>query len=250
MTNYVPINNEIHKDKRWIRPTSLAFLANEVIAPLFADEVAEAMHAMPIAFIPHNDGFALVAVMGLKPGGNLLVSRDGRWQSSYMPFVYRSRPFQLLDTNEKGDQQVLCIDEACISADDDKGEPFFENGEITDFIQKIFTQEQRYKANRQLTTHISTILAEHDLIKPWNIVIDESSGDQQPLVGLYRVDEVALNALSDEAFLALRQANALAVIYSHLLSLQNINALSARLPAVEPLEDATSSRETFDFAGL
>lgn len=247
MPKYIPINKESHQKMFWVRPTSLDFLSKEVVAPIYADEVAAAMHSMPVAFIERNGEFSLVAVLSVKPDENLFISRNGEWLASYMPFMYRSFPFKLIDTDDQTGKQVLCINENYISAIDE-GEPFFENGEITNFIQKIFEREQRYHQNRQLTKNICKILAENDLIIPWNIMVDAGDGEK-PLVGLFRVDEIALNALSEDGYLALRRANALAVVYAHLLSLSKINVLSARLPAISP-ESRDSTNETFNFSGL
>ena len=47
--------------------------------------------------------------------------------------------------------------------------------------------------------------------------------------GLFSIDEAALNELSDEAFIELRQSGALIVVYCQLLSMQRITDLAQQL---------------------
>jgi hypothetical protein len=60
-------------------------------------------------------------------------------------------------------------------------------------------------------------LAGASLIQPWPINVT-ADGSAKPLNGLFRIDEPALNALDDEAFLKLRKSSALPLAYTQLLS--------------------------------
>lgn len=254
MPTYAAISHELHRNKRWLRHTSLAFSKTDTVAPLFVNELAAAVQAMPIAFVKQEQGFVLVVVMGLRPGENLLVSAEGKWLAEYMPVTYRSSPFELLAVTGLEGQQVLCIDEGCVT-EGAEGEPFFnENGEVTGAISEIFKLVKQFNASRQLTQNICAVLAAHDLISPWKIVLNNGV-EEQSVAGLYKIDEAVLNTLSDEAFLALRQAGALPVVYCQLLSMQKIDALAQRIqpPKAEPSTKAEESgvrSETFDFSGL
>lgn len=255
MPNYIPISIELHEDKHWVRHTSIAFAKADTVAVLYANELVSAMHAMPIAFIRQEQGFALVVVMGLNPGENLFVSADGRWLSNYMPVTYRSSPFELLNVAGSENQQTLCIDEACVT-ENTEGEPFFnEEGKITESIAQAFEMVQNFNKARQLTHQICSVLAEHNLIEPWEITLNNGT-EGLPVNGLYKVNETALNALSNEAFLTLRHANALPVAYAQLLSMQKLDVLTQLIQlaqASSPTEAAGETdfeRETFNFSGL
>src|SRR5690606_28709359 len=76
----------------------------------------------------------------------------------------------------------------------------------------------------QVTARLCALLVEHNLIQPWNVQIKTESGEQ-PVQGLFRVDEAALNMLSAEAFEALRQGGALPLVYCQLLSMQHLQVL-------------------------
>ena len=60
-------------------------------------------------------------------------------------------------------------------------------------------------------------LAEAGVIQPWPIRI-AAEENQREIGGLNRIDEAALNALSDDAFLKLRKSLALPIAYAQMLS--------------------------------
>lgn len=248
---YVPISQEALAGKRWLRHTSMAFAKNDTVAPVFVNELPIAIQALPVAFIKQGDVFIPVVVMGLKPGQNLCVSADGKWASEYMPVTYRSSPFELLAIDGWAGQQTLCIDEKCIT--DGEGEPFFtQDGEITETIKNVFELVQQFNSARPLTLHMCNVLAQYDLIKPWPLVLDDGFSEQA-VTGLYKIDEEAFNALSDEDFLAVRKAHALPLVYSQMLSMHKLAALAERLKketiTAVSIEKSRST-DTFNFGGL
>ena len=243
---YVPISKELHGDKSWVRHSSLLFAKADTVAPLLVGDLAAAVQALPIAFVKDQEDFVLVVLMGLRVGENLLVSPSGEWLSEYMPVLYRSSPFNLLLAQ---DHSVLAIDDACLRSGRE-GEPFFgESGEITEAIGEIFERVQNLNATLQMTLRICKTLAEQNLLKPWPITLNDGTNTQE-VVGLYCINEEALNALSDETFSVLRKENALPVVYAQLYSMQKLSCL-ARLAEQQPSpmkEEATN--ETFNFSGL
>jgi len=250
MTNYVPITLETHRDKRWLRRESLLFAKSDTVAPLFVNDLSAALHSMPIAFIKRGEEFMLVVVMGLKPGQNLFVSDDGKWLSDYLPVTYRSSPFELFDIDGT-DQQALCVDQACV-LESSLGEPFYtEDGQVTETIAKVFASVQTFNASRKLTQNICAALAKYNLIKPWELVLEDNE-ERTPVHGLYQVDEATLHALSDEDFLALRKADALPVIYSQVISMQKVHLLAEALrrQGDAAIQGTGSINDTFDFGGL
>ena len=60
-------------------------------------------------------------------------------------------------------------------------------------------------------------LAKAGVIQPWPIKLKAEQGERT-VAGLHRIDEVALNALADDAFLKLRKASALPIAYAQMLS--------------------------------
>lgn len=255
MTNYVPISQDLHSNKRWVRHTSLSFAKADTVASVYVNELSPALQAMPIAFVKREEGFELVVVMGVRPGENLFVSGTGSWMAPYIPIIYRSSPFELWATHNEENQEILCIDDTCIRSDDE-GEPFFnDDGQITEAIRIVMDQVKSLNASRQLTQLICAALAEQNLIIPWPIVLDDGVKNRT-VDGLYQIDETALNALSEDAFLSLRKVGAIPVAYCQLLSIINLNILAGLVQRPELYESAASleqkstESDTFDFAGL
>lgn len=223
-----PLSRELHAGKRWRRYDGYSFTATDTICPLVVQEVARAMLSLPIAFIPQNDEFKLVALQGLVQGKNLLVTADGRWRSGYIPAHYRSYPF-LLATNANN-QQVLCVNEGSgLIVDGSNGEPFFEEGgNLTAAMSEILTFLTQIASNRQSTVQICAQLQQYQLLQPWPITVQTAAGPYN-VEGLYRIDEPALNKLPAEDLLALRDSGALLTAYCQLLSMQHLPALTRAL---------------------
>ncbi|MBK5937902.1 SapC family protein [Halochromatium roseum] len=230
MTNLQPVTLSRHRDWRWRRYSDYQFAQADALAPLVAQELPKAAISLPIAFTAQDGRYFPVAVLSLQPGNNLFVGPDGRWLGGYVPAVYRSYPFALANAEEG--QQLLCVDEGSglvlEQPEPGEGEPFFDAYEqpaepvrtVLEFLRQVAT-------NRMQTNAICERLAASELIQPWPLKLQSADGER-PVEGLYRVDEARLNQLPSDAFEALRQAGALPLVYSQLLSMQQI-ALLGRL---------------------
>ena len=223
MPKYIAVSKETHASKRWKRIDNYSFAAKDAVVPLVVQELPRALMYLPIGFIKQEEQFVPVSILGLQPGQNLFIAPDGRWIGGYTPAAYRGYPFQLADTADG--QRVLVIDEDSGLVSDSEGEPFFdEEGNPAQALKDVLDFLNQVDANRKLTQHICKLLAEHLLIKPWPINLQDSEGERI-VEGLYCIDETALNALPAEAFEALRQAGALPIAYCQLLSMQHIQKL-------------------------
>ncbi|WP_050507313.1 SapC family protein [Pseudomonas syringae] len=241
---YVPLSKELHGDKCWTRHSSMLFAKTDTVSPLLVSDLGAAVQALPIAFVKHGGQFVLVTVMGLRPEENLLVSPQGEWLSEYMPALYRSSPFELVPA---GERYALAIDDACLS--DDGAALFTEDGEITEDVRDLFERVQRINETKALTQHACSVLAEHNLIKPWPITFTDGP-DKQEIAGLYCVDEEAFNALDDVTFLLVRQAQALPVVYAQFYSMRNLSILGRFAEHRPSITNDATANDTFSFAGL
>ncbi len=223
------ISRTRHAQQHWQRPAHYAFAASEAVAVLTAQELPKAMMSLPIAFFATKGRFVPVAVQGFQPGKNLFVARDGRWLGGYIPSAYRAFPF-VLGKGADG-QQVLCINEESgllpmppvgVAA---SGEAFFgEDDQLSPTVAETLSFLNQIASQRLATEAICALLQQHALVQPWLITVQSEAGEQA-VKGLYRIDEAALNQLPTEAFMALRQAGALPVIYCQLLSMQHLPLL-------------------------
>jgi len=239
MANYQVVTTSSHADKRWRKYTDFLHARQDAVAPLLLHEFPAAAKELPLGFIAAEGAFVPVAVQGLQPGKNLLVTPDGRWVGGYVPARYRGYPFMLANTQDGS--HVLCVDEdSGLLTQDGDAEAFFdENGAPAPSIRKVLDFLSAIASKQQLTEKVCAVLQKHELIQPWPIKVSSSSGAVD-IGGLFRIDEARLNALPLEALDEVRQLGALPVIYLQLLSMQNLKLLS-RLAEIFPAADASSS---------
>ena len=224
----VPVSPERHGGKAWRGFSGYLHAAGEAVLPLCAVELPRAAADMPVGFLRQNDAVSPVAICSLVPGRNFYIAPDGRWLGGYVPAILRAYPFALVAGD--GVQRVVCVDEESgllLEAPDGEGtEPFFDDqnqpagkfAQLVDFLTHL-------ERDRQATARLCALLDSHGLFADWPLKVDAGQGAQD-VTGILRIDEAALNQLSDEAFLELRKAGALAFIYTHLLSTQRLPMLS------------------------
>ena len=225
MSQLAVITREEFATKAWRRYPSYAFAAQSNILPVVVAELAKLVPAMPMGFVKTGNAFQLVAISSLQPGLNLFVSPDGTWIGDYIPATVRSYPFQLVKPQDR-EESVLCFDTSSgLLTDAGQGEAFFEEDAPSQAIKDILNFLSETEKSRVLTQQWVDVLQAAELIQPWPLNLQQ--GDQTvPVEGLCRVDEAALNALPDDAFLVLRQAGALPLAYAQLFSMNQLAMLS------------------------
>src|SRR5487761_2480904 len=218
MVQFVPVSQERHASKKWLRYTGYRFAAAEALAPIAGAELSKAALSMPLAFSEQAGHYTLVAVLSLVPGRNMFVGPDGRWYGNYVPACLRSYPFSLL-AQQGTDQLVLCVDEGSglVVEKHIVGEEFFDaEGAVSPALKPVMELLTQVHRSRQATDLAVSALAQAGVIKPWQIKIKSEQGEQA-ISGLHHVDEAALGALSNDDFLKLRTA--LPIAYAQLLSM-------------------------------
>ena len=226
MPQFAAVSRERHANKKWLRYSNYTFAAAEIIAPIVGAELARAALALPCALLQQSGRYTLVAVLSLIAGRNMFVGPDGRWLGPYVPAVFRLYPFRVLPT-EKGDSVVLCVDEqsSLVVDGSSAGEEFFDpQGNPAPVLKPAFEAGMALERSRKSTELAVDALAQANVIKPWEIKVKSAEGER-PIGGLHRVDEAALHALSDEAFLNLRKAAALPIAYTQMLSMAQLGML-------------------------
>ena len=243
MPQFTVISRESHAGKKWQRFTGYGFASTSTVVPIVGVELARATLAMPLAFFQEAGRFVLVAVLSLTPGRNLLVAPDGRWLGGYVPAFLRSYPFALVP--KQGTEQLLpCVDtdSGLVVDGNAAGEDFIgPDGNMSPALKRAFDFLSDVERSRRTTDVAVAALAEAGVIQPWPITLKTEQGDQA-VPGLHRVDEAALNALTDDVFLKLRKASALPIAYAQMLSMGQLGMFEhfARLQA-QLRPQATSS---------
>ena len=214
-----------HGNKKWLRFYNYNFASTDTVAGLIAQELAPAMMSTAIAFIRGQEGYSPVAVLNLVNGKNLYVGHDGRWLANHVPLVYLNYPFRL--GKNSNNEHVLCINEdSGLVTDDAHGEPFYvSQGVPMEQLKSIMNSLLQVEQGNEKTREICKILAKHGLIVPWEI--PQPAGVESKIIsGLYRIDELKLNALDASALIELRNTGALVLAYSQLFSMQHLRTLT------------------------
>lgn len=249
MSEIYPISSERHGSKHLLPLASWAFAANQNLAPLLAAEFPQAAHSFPIVFVKHQEEVAPFALLGLKAGKNLLLDVKNQWLVSYVPAIFRRYPFILAQVDKEKSEYALCIDEASGLLADEGGVALFdEDGNKSEALEKAFNFTAEYQKQLPAGQMFCALLQELELLAPFDINLRENEKTIK-LEGLLRIDEQKFNELSDEAFLKLRSAGVLPLVYAHFFSLSKMELLANKLQnsMVPKPVDMSKLPESFKF---
>jgi len=222
----VPVNKDVHAQKRVKEITSFDFAAKFHVAYVTLQEFTRAASIYPIVFLEdkQKDEFRPVVLLGLKPGVNVFVDADGKWQASYIPAVIRRYPFTLAPGGADG-QYLVCIDEESSLVSETEGAALFDiSGTSTQVIDNVKRYLSELQQMEVTTNEFCTFLAKHNMFTPLNLRVRETSGVKD-IAGCYVINEERLNNLSDELFLDIKNKRYLPAVYAHLISLAQTERL-------------------------
>jgi len=239
----VPISRELHGKTR-IRPlSSFAFTAKATLVPVYGSEIVQMSHEVPIVFIREGTTFTLNALIGLRPGQNLMLDPQGRWIGAHVPAIWRRGPFRLGQVEgEQEPRMVLCLEDSSDLVSETEGQALFDgSGAPTSLITAATTILSQLARDMPSTQAICALLDQMGLIVPWALDIAQPDGQKQRVTDLFRIDEAKIATLPGEDLVRLRDAGSLAVIYAHLLSLSKISLLArlAKMAAEREQQAAT-----------
>lgn len=195
-------------------------------------EFGDAGKEYPIVFTRINGEICPVVMFGLREGENLFVRDDGTWQGNYLPAFVRRYPFVL--ANIKGlatDTQLgVCVDEAYVGWNVEEGEALFdENKAQTSYFKRTIDFLTRYQQEHNRTVQFCKRLDALGLLEAMDAQARLPDGRTFHINGLMVVQESRLASLGDVPALALFRSGDLALIYSHLSSLSNLQQLLHRV---------------------
>jgi hypothetical protein len=224
MPKFVPVNNSKHKLIKIKKDSTYSHLKGEYLTPLVIQEFSSAVHDYPIVFVKDSETgqFRVVALLGLKPGENHFYGDDG-WRASYLPASILGYPFALAADNKVDEQHILFFDEESTRANKKEGDALFdENGKQTDFVNNMGNFLSELIIKEQQTQEFIKALLKHSLLNQQTLEITLEGHNKFNVVGMYVINEEALNSLLNDAFLELKQQGYLPLIYASLLSMSRI----------------------------
>ena len=241
----VPLNRTAHRDLRLKAVNNIRFAAAAHSVPLTGVEFAPAARDFPILFAGNSlEEAGPMALLGLRQGENLLVGENGFWeQGIYIPAFVRRYPFVLAEkpAGAEGDDFTVFLDEAYEGFNNEEGERLFkEDGTDTEMLTNAVNFLGEFQQHVTRTQWFVEQLRKHDLLEPRNIRL-EKDGKAITLNGLFVVNEEKLRQLDEKVAHEFLKEGVLGWIYAHLLSLANIDRVSARLNDREQAEAASGS---------
>jgi hypothetical protein len=236
----VPLNRTQHKDLRLKGLQSLKFASNVHSVPLTGVEFALAARDMPILFAGASvEDAGPMALLGLRQNENLFVDANGVWEANtYVPAFVRRYPFVLAEkpAGQEGDDFTVFLDEAYEGFGSNDGDRLFkEDGTDSEILANAVNFLGEFQQHVGRTQWFMQQLRKHDLLEPRNIRL-EKDGKTINLNGLFVVNENKLRELDEKTAHEFLREGVFGWIYSHLLSLANIDRAAQRLDSRESKE--------------
>ena len=229
MSTPVPLASDKHAELKVKQSGDYTRYKNQNLIPIVVKDFYTLAAEFPLVFVMgQNPGeFVPVAIMGLKDGYNLYCQTE-HWGAQVVPVSFNNAPFSIARVEQDQDQFVVLIDEDSPLVSKTDGEAIFaDNGEKSEYMQ------QRVDALMDITQQTIQTQKVCKLFSTKNLLITHQiqmrhrpDGVLYKIDGIHIIDEPALNALSDEDFLALRRQGLLPLIYAHLASLQQLRRIS------------------------
>lgn len=225
--NIVPLDSVKHKDLRINVDRNYSHVSDQNMIPLLAAEFLTASTNFPIVFVKQEETgkFKSVGLLGLDAGENLVFANN-KVRSNYIPVNIRRYPFAAGGKSADESEMILCIDENSTLLNEKEGIQIFdEDGSPSESTQQVTNLLIDILAKDAATDIFIAFLVDNDLLHPAEVTLKLGEEGDRKLNGLYKVDEEALNELSDDLALTLYKRKYFAAIYAHLASLSQFNRL-------------------------
>lgn len=221
----IPVTKEQHSKSSIDTHQDYSFASDVNSVPLTATEFPAAAKGFVIVFAGLENPMP-ATILGVQQDKNVFVSEEGQWTGKYIPAFVRRYPF-VFSSNEGGDTFTLCIDQAFKGLNqDDRGEKLFsEDGERTEYLEKMLNFLREYQLQFQRTQDFCKKLKELDLLEPMQAHISLPTGSQLSLTGFQVINRDRLKALDGDKLAELAKTDELELAYLHLQSLNNFSTM-------------------------
>jgi hypothetical protein len=226
MANVVPVRKAQHQNLKVSTKRTLDHMKGQHIAPVTAREFAQAATSYPIVLIKDQNRYRSVVMLGIEAGENLYYSKDN-WQAVYIPQSISMIPFSLGIDPDKEKTLTSCIDLDSEFVGEDKENALFDaEGNDSEFYKVAQESLGRTYDNEIMNEKFIKELEANDLLQELELHVSFASGESKRLVGLFGLDEKALQALSDDKVLDFHKRGLFVPIHAMLGSIAQVNRLA------------------------
>jgi SapC len=228
----VPVSGARHADCSVEAGRDYAFARHVNSVPLMAVEFPRAAAEYAIVFAGAQEALMPAVILGVRGNENLYLGGEGAWQAKYIPAFVRRYPF-VFSTADEGKTFMLCVDEAFPGFNrEGRGQRLFgEEGKPTAYVDNVLKFLQEYQAQFQRTQAFCRKVKELELLEPMQAQVSMAGGQRLSLGGFWAVNRAKLKALGGERLAELARTDELELLYLHLQSMRNFDALREKLAA-------------------
>ena len=229
MSSPVPLRKDKHAKLKVVESGDYRRYKGNHLVPIVIQDFFTLAAEFPLVFVKigKTDEFIPVAMMGLREGQNLYCQTE-QWQAGVIPVSFGNAPFTIARVDEKTEQLIVLLDEESPLLSETTGESLFdEKGERSAYLEARIESLIKVAEQTRNTQELCKRLTEKNLLSTQQVQLQHRpDAPRYNIDGIYVVNEIALNELSDEDYLHLRKMGLLPVIYAHLTSLQQLRRVS------------------------
>jgi hypothetical protein len=198
--------------------------------PLMAVEFPHAAAEYAIVFSGTPEAFIPAVILGMRGEENLYLSGQGGWQAKYIPAFVRRYPF-VFSSSQDGKTFTLCVDEAFPGFNQaGRGQRLFgEDKKPTPYVSNVLKFLEQYQIEFRRTQAFCAKLKDLALLEPMRAQANLPSGERLALTGFMAVSREKLKGLPGDKLAELAKTDELELLYLHLQSMRNFQAMVQRL---------------------
>jgi len=229
MTYIVPFSKTDHAHLK-VKPLENLFeYRDRFLLPICGAELAVTCRSAPVVISKDDSsesGYGLSMLCSLGAGlDNVWITAEGRWLTAHVPIIIQQQPFHIVKSDDNGGVFGIDLDSDRVG---EEGSDLIEGGAPTEFLQQqLRLVETAFESNTNTQAALA-VIDQLDLIAPLDLKVANPDGQEVAMERepTYRINEEKYRNLDDEAWLRLRHAGAIDLIYAHLFSLGLLQKLA------------------------
>jgi SapC len=232
MSKLIVLNSRDHSSLR-VAPALTGQTAGMNAVSVIPHELPRLLAHYPVFFLKSQESgrFEPVALLGFEASENLFYA-NGRWEVDYVPLQIQRHPFSLVQRPATAGAPAsldLAIDMDSPQVGTTEGERLFsDDGKATKFLEDRASMMQALVTGSTEAFNFTGKLAELGLLESVQIKVEFVDRSEKKLQGLYWIAAEAVQKLTAQQLMELRDRKHLEWMYFQMASLAHVAGLVAR----------------------